>query len=194
MIGLDVKLKLLGGNKVTRSFLLPIDTNFAALHEILQIGFGWSNTHLHEFVFSKQGFSVGTMENNPYSEGSVLLGIPGMHDEETTMLSDLLPTVRSFTYLYDFGDSWEHVVKVGNMGYIDGNLPLVVCSGGQGSTPPEDCGGEYGFAELLAILKDPSHERYEEVKHWAGYDFAGGFDKDSINKELAELKFTQVPV
>ena len=32
--------------------------------------------------------------------------------------------------------------------------------------PPEDCGGVYGYEELLEILANPKHEEYKERKSW----------------------------
>lgn len=189
MIALDVRLKLQGGRKVTRSFLVPIFMNFAALNDVLQVGFGWTDTHLHEFVFSGHGLSVGTMEDNPYSQGSSLFGLSGMHDEDTTTLSDVLPNVRRFTYLYDFGDGWEHVVTVGAIESVDGP-PRAICTKGRGMTLPEDCGGAYGYAQLRKVLKDPTHEEYEEHSMWAGYDFDGGFDLERVNEHLGEILST----
>lgn len=189
MIALDVRLKLQGSSKVTRSFLVPIFMNFTALNDVLQVGFGWTDTHLHEFVFSGHGFSVGTMEDNPYSKGSNLFGLSEMHDEDTTTLSDVLPNVRRFTYLYDFGDGWEHVVTVGKIEFVDGP-PCAICTGGRGMTPPEDCGGSYGYAQMRKILKDPTHEEYEEYSMWARYDFDGGFDLERTNEELNKIVFS----
>ena len=189
MIALDVKLKLLGGRKVTRSFLVPIFITFAALHDVIQVGFGWSDTHLHEFLFSDQGFSVGTVEDDPYSRPLDLFGPSVMHDEDTTALSDLLLNIRRFTYLYDFGDGWEHVITVGEVGYAEGP-PHAECTGGRGMRPPEDCGGAYGYAQMRKILKDPTHEEYEEHAMWAKYDFDGGFDLDRTNKDLSNIVFT----
>lgn len=188
MIALDVELQLLGKKKVKRSFFLPIEINFAALHDILQIGFGWSDSHLHEFDFSQHGFVIGPLESQLGEE----LGphdIPGFHDEDTTALTDMLPSVRRFSYIYDFGDNWEHVIKVGKVDFIEGE-PYALCTGGQGITPPEDCGGAEGFAELLEILKDPSHTEYEEMKSWVGDALDGRFDRAEINEELEELVFT----
>jgi len=54
------------------------------------------------------------------AEALSFLYIPGMHNEDTSALSDLFPTVRSFTYFYDFGDAWEHSITVGEVGYVDG--------------------------------------------------------------------------
>ncbi len=192
MIALDVRLKLQGSRKVTRSFLVPIFMNFAALNDVLQVGFGWTDTHLHEFVFSGHGFSVGTMDDTTYSHGSNLFGYPGMHDEDTTTLSDVLPSIRRFTYLYDFGDGWEHVITVREVGYVDGP-PRATCTKGRGMTPPEDCGGSYGYAQMRKILKDPTHEEYEEHSMWAGYDFDGGFDLERVNEHLGEILSTAQP-
>ena len=31
---------------------------------------------------------------------------------------------------------------------------------------PEDCGGPYGYEELLDTLSDKNNERYKEMKEW----------------------------
>jgi hypothetical protein len=36
---------------------------------------------------------------------------------------------------------------------------------------PSDCGGPWGYAELLQAIKDPKHERHAELTEWIGYDF-----------------------
>ena len=40
-----------------------------------------------------------------------------------------------------------------------------------GRCPPEDCGGPWGYAELLEAIKDPTHERHAELTEWIGDDF-----------------------
>ncbi|MBE9592266.1 MAG: plasmid pRiA4b ORF-3 family protein, partial [Proteobacteria bacterium] len=37
--------------------------------------------------------------------------------------------------------------------------------------PPEDCGGIWGYAELLEIINNPEHEEYEEMMEWLGGEF-----------------------
>ena len=190
MIELDVELLLLGKAKVQRSFLVPLEINFESLHVVLQTGFGWSDSHLHEFDFSSHGFKLALLRNEQFGGGFEPVSV---HDEEITMLSDLLPSVRQFTYIYDLGDQWEHVIKVGKVACIDA-LPHVVCTSGCGLTPPEDCGGPSGYKRLRAILKKPSREEYDEHQIWVGYDFDGGFDKDSVNEDLKELVISPLKV
>jgi len=113
-------------------------------------------------------------------------------DEDETMLSDFIPSEQSFRYLYDFGDLWEHVIKVGKVTTVRGG-PFVECTGGEGSTPPEDCGGIVGYENLCEILSDPKQEEYDEMLDWAGDDFDAGFDKTFINEELKGLQFIPHP-
>ncbi len=183
MVALDVKLVLSAGKQVKRSFLVPLYLSFASLHTILQIGFGWFDSHLHQFSFKKERVTIGMKQDMgiEYDDDDML-------DENETMLSDFIPEERTFRYLYDFGDGWEHIIKVGKIHNFEGG-PFVECTGGKGSTPPEDCGGMYGYDTLCEILGDPTHEEYDEMLEWAGDDFDAGFDKDFINEELGELQF-----
>jgi len=61
-----------------------------------------------------------------------------------------------FVYLYDFGDGWTHDVEILGPG---GDQPG--CVYGEGTCPPEDCGGPSGYAELLAVLADPESDGCE---------------------------------
>jgi hypothetical protein len=68
---------------------------------------------------------------------------------------------------YDFGDSWCHTVSVEarNEPNPDARYPQVL--DGARACPPEDCGGTYGYAELLEVLPDPSHPEHEHMVGWA---------------------------
>jgi Plasmid pRiA4b ORF-3-like protein len=35
---------------IWRRLLLPLDLNLAELHEVLQAAFGWTDSHLHQFI------------------------------------------------------------------------------------------------------------------------------------------------
>ena len=52
-----------------------------------------------------------------------------------------------------------------------------VCLAGENACPPEDAGGPYGYAGLLATLADPGHPDHEEMRDWVGRPFdPSGFD------------------
>lgn len=54
------------------------------------------------------------------------------------------------------------------------------CVAGKRACPPEDCGGALGHQELIEILADPDHERYEEMRAWAGEWEPERFDPDAM--------------
>ncbi|MDY0287944.1 MAG: plasmid pRiA4b ORF-3 family protein [Sphaerochaeta sp.] len=187
MVHLDVKLLLLGKGKVTRSFVVPLHIHFLTLHTILQIGFGWTDDHLHKFTYNKER---GRIDEDLRERAFSHMGRQqrkALYEEEGSLLSDYIPAVKRLEYEYDFGDSWMHIITAGKIELIEGE-PYAKCTGGQGITPPEDCGGPYGYAELCAILKDPTHERYENMQDWVGDISSGGFDQVSINIQLERLK------
>jgi len=65
------------------------------------------------------------------------------------------------------------------------NTKYPVCIEGKMNCPPEDCGGVWGYSDLLEILIDPKHEEYEDYIEWLGDDFdPNEFDLEMINTML----------
>lgn len=64
-------------------------------------------------------------------------------------------------YDYDFGDNWEHTVVLEKILPFDDKLQYPVCVAGRMSCPPEDCGGAWGYMDMLEVLKQPEHEGYK---------------------------------
>ncbi len=56
---------------------------------------------------------------------------------------------------------------------------MVILDGAQ-ACPPENCGGESGFHNLIEILSNPDHEEFEETKSWIGDWHLDRFSKESI--------------
>jgi hypothetical protein len=111
-------------------------------------------------------------------------------DERRVRLQPLIESgVRRFTYLYDFGDHWEHVVKVEDLQAPDSDSTPITCTGGENACPPEDVGGVPGYEELLSTLADPAHEEHESMRRWIGYPFdPAAFDLNFVNRLLAYIK------
>jgi len=86
-------------------------------------------------------------------------------------------------YTYDFGDNWEHIIKLEKVLPRDKNINYPVCIGGKRASPPEDCGGVWGYEDFLKIINNPDHEEYEETIEWAG----GEFDPEYF--DVKEIKF-----
>lgn len=172
----QLKVTLRNSNPaIWRRFLVPASMNLEVLHHTLQIVMGWENEYLHEFLHGKRRYGMADVE---FDEDIL--------DELEHDIGDLLKKERdALTYLYDFGDSWEHEVLLEKIlpAHVDGELPY--CTDGAGACPPEDVGGVNGYERLLEILQQPDHEEFEETLEWVGEDFdPRRFDKEEINNAL----------
>jgi len=136
--------------EVVRVIDVPAASTLAELHELLQAGVGWTDSHLHQFVAGDVRY--GVPHEDSWDESEL--------DEAGVRLKDL---PAAFTYLYDFGDGWTHDVEIIGSGGQEPGCPF-----GHGACPPEDCGGPPGYEELFRVLADPAAEEHEQMLAWAG--------------------------
>jgi hypothetical protein len=115
---------------------------------------------------------------------------PQLHDEGRFRLKSFIDTgLRRFTYIYDLGDYWEHLVTVEDIVVPARDLPPIRCLAGENACPPEDVGSVEGYASFLDIIKDPAHEEHQQMLQWAGGPFdPAAFDLHDTNERLAEIK------
>jgi hypothetical protein len=141
---------------------------------------GWENSHLHQFIKNKE-FYCDFSEDDDFD----------VIDYRKIKLSAMLKKEKdTFMYEYDFGDSWTHNILLEKILPVDSNTKYPVCIAGKMNCPPEDCGGVWGYSDLLEILKDPKHEEYESYIEWLGDDFdPNEFDLEEINKIFMEYNF-----
>jgi Plasmid pRiA4b ORF-3-like protein len=76
-------------------------------------------------------------------------GLGFSDDPHRVHLADFGFQVRErFLYEYDFGDGWQHDLRVEAISDIDPRRRYPVCLGGRQTAPPEDCGGAWAVLEL----------------------------------------------
>ena len=162
---------------IWRRFELSSQTTLKQFHRILQIVMGWGNYHLHEFRVGTKRYGVPDPDYD--DPGDVIV-------ESKILLSEILPSADAeISYVYDFGDNWRHLIELEEIvpAQPEGEYPRVL--DGARSSPPEDSGGITGYANLLKILIDPTHEEYEDMRGWAGEKFnAEVFSLKEINRRL----------
>jgi len=176
---------LLMGSKpaIWRRLLVPGSVRLSVLHAIIQEVMGWTNSHLHEFKMGDTSYSdpeFGLQEDDP-----------DVQDEFKARLSEVAPKEgASFLYEYDFGDGWRHNILVERiLPSVPKQRKIAVCLAGARACPPEDCGGIYGYMDFLEAIRDPSHERHEELLDWIGGDFdPEAFDVNLVNECLKGIK------
>lgn len=183
-----------------RRLELASDLFLDDLHGVIQAAFGWTDGHLH-------GFGAGRAYGHPETEHylcpfEVEEGSPGVPEEEVRLDEVLVDVGDRLFYLYDFGDGWEHVLRLEAVLPREPATPRAVCTKGRRDGPPEDCGGVYGY-ELISAATDPTNPDHTgavaELARVYGDDvdsmlFAPTpFDLDEINAELTELGSGDAP-
>lgn len=164
---------------IWRRLLVPSWYSLRDLHDVLQVAMGWTDSHLHQFV------AKGTLYGQPDTE----FGIERVNEKRVRLDEVLRTEKEAMTYEYDFGDGWEHKVVLEKiLGHADEQV-APSCVAGARACPPEDCGGVWGYADLLKILADPVHPEHEKLLEWLDGKFdPEAFDASAINGMLVRMK------
>ena len=137
---------------------------------------GWHDGHLHRF---RTGVvtTAGRRYLEEVSEGA----------ERTAWLDQIAPNAKDrVRYDDDFGDGWEHDILVEAVLPLAPDARYPNCLAGKRACPPEDCGGVWGYAELLDAIADPRHPEHDEPREWLGRPFdPEAFNLDEVNQRLA---------
>ena len=88
-------------------------------------------------------------------------------------------------YTYDYGDDWQHFCELVNV--VDYTDAYPACKDGKSDAPPEDAGGEQGFADFLAAIGDKDHPDHKEMKAWGKSQRFEKFDVKKINAKLKKI-------
>ncbi len=152
------------------------------LHSLMQIVMGWENSHMHQFKVGKTYYGSsypddfdGTTETKA--------------EDKITVGEALTKPKAKITYEYDFGDSWEHEIVLEKILPLEQGVKYPTCLDGKRACPPEDCGGVWGYANLIAVINDPEHPEHEEMVEWLGEKFdPETFELEKVNKALRRIK------
>jgi hypothetical protein len=168
--------------QIMRRVQVPGDINLGALHDVFQIAMGWTDSHLHAFTIAGQRYT------HSWEEGD--LEELEMAEERGVRLCDLIQELKErFSYTYDFGDDWQHAVTLEKVLAANPDTDSPVCLEGKRSCPPEDCGGPWGYRDILRVLGNPKDPEHEAMRQWAGRKFASeAFDREKVNKALRRLR------
>jgi hypothetical protein len=184
---LFIFLELGRGEYAKRALVVGANTTFKRLHEAIQAAYCWQGYHLHKFMlFKKDWQDDPEVEIIPDKALKEATSAPVVRLAHRAKLSAFLDDYNYLLYVYNFGDEWLHVIKVGKfLSDYKGGLPSLVL--GENDAPPEDCGGAAGWAELRKIMGSPRHKEHKEAMRWAKergwepYDF----EKTSLRVFLA---------
>ena len=143
---------------------------------------GWDNSHMYSFSPSGYRSTPWIEEDGDDQDLSTL----GFEDRETISaenikLSDIFEKKgQTFTYIYDFGDDWIHIITLEKIDKTDTSTKPKLIDG-KGACPPEDCGGPWGYENIKVVLEDKKHPEYHDIKEWLF-----GYDEDDEDDEMFE--------
>ncbi len=164
---------------VQRRIEVPLAIRLDRLHLVLQAAMGWTGSHLYEIRARDVGWGLPDPD---FDEGPL--------DARKARLVDVLEDagVKTIKYLYDYGDGWEHTVKVERITDAVPGTAYPVLINAVGRCPPEDVGGSWGYAEFLDAIADPAHENHAEMKNWIGETFdPKAVDVEALADDVAAL-------
>lgn len=180
---------------IWRRVLVRSDSTLAQLHDVIQVLFDWSDTHLHRFRIHGRDYGVNRLGGLRFSQ-----------EADRVRLADFqFRTNERFLYEYDLGDVWQHQVRVERGLPEEPKRAYPTCVGGQRRAPPEDCGGPRAFlrrrdaapfdvAEHLERLLESVDagdreavrdqlEVIESLREWLDLD---RFDRRRVNRRLRQ--------
>lgn len=159
------------------------DVDLNDLHMIIQIAMGWENCHLYEF--RNQEMYISGSDENPFFTIESDEDEDAISPDSITLQEVLQKKGDKIRYTYDFGDSWDHTIMVEAI--ESGKQPhKAVCLTGKRNCPPEDCGGPWGYIDMLEAVKDPKHPNHDDMIEWLGENFDPEyFDKIEVNRLLS---------
>lgn len=176
---------------IWRRLLVTDTTTIAELHAIIQLAFGWSDDHLHQFLIHGKAYGI-----------AYIGGVSFADDPDTVRLADFrFRKGERFFYEYNFYAPWRHEIRLEQIVPVAQGHRYPVCIGGARAIPPDECANPTAFLalrqehrphaliqRLLDLIDDPEayldpHEELRRLKSWIGIDRC---DRRAVNRRLRE--------
>ena len=187
---LEVEMKL--HTPCKRIVRVPANLNCYQLHQILQGIFEWHDCHLHQFVTKWDEHGCPAEIVSPWEDPEDFYEAKRV-DSTVVTVEELFEEHRQVEYEYDFGDGWQHTIRLREFMENCGQV-YPRCVQAVGDAPMEDCGGAGGFAEVIDILNQPDHPQHREISDWVRGRWWQQLDVDLINRRIRNVHRRHLPV
>lgn len=169
----QLKITLKGAKPpIWRRVMVEESATLADLHNIIQYCFAWDDSHMHEFEVKHVSYAPKEFE------------IDEAKNSAKVSLKQLkLGLKDKFSYSYDFGDNWEHIIELEAIKPMEAGKLYPYCVTGKRAAPVDDCGGIWGYERMIEILQYPSHPEYKELAEWYGLEEGEALDPAYFNLE-----------
>lgn len=177
---------------VWRKLQIPEGVTFHELNAIIQLAFDWCGYHAYNFEVGATLHQAGIFIELPDLDDG--WGYYEVRNSKREKIDTYFKEYKRMKYTYDFGDNWIHDILIEKIVETDIKLRKPICVKAKMANLPEDCGGPYGYDELLDILADKSNKRYNEMKEWVENSYSAWRDDrkfvdiEEINERLEDYK------
>lgn len=168
---------------IWRRVVVDPELSLEGMNEVIEGVMPWMGHHMHKFY--NKNISVTAPFDDPFEEFA-----DDYEGYEDMTIGDFLKVVGDkCKYEYDFGDSWEHTITLEKL------VPPIAESRakfitGKNMTPPDDCGGTWGFEHLIEVMQNPKDPEHQEMREWLGMDDDEVFDPKDMGftaEDIAEI-------
>lgn len=150
---------------------------FGEFHFILQNIFNWEGYHMHQFFIDDKTIITDTEGEyyEPIYENEI--------EESEVKLSEFFKKEGDkMIYNYDFGDDWDHEVKLEKILDRESkkNYPYLVT--GKRIAPIEDCGGIWSWENICEAMRNKNHPERKEILEYINEFDPSDFTKEDIDE------------
>jgi hypothetical protein len=178
--------------QIWRRLLVRSDSTIAELHDTLQMAFGWTDEHLHQFLIRGKPYGVWKPGGSGFDDNPHKVQLRHFH----------FRCKEKWVYEYDLTDWWQHEIRLEQVLPFDPMKRYPTCIAGKRRGPIEDCGGPWAFMELqdehplwkvMPQFAQLLHDHYDdlddyedEVRQLAYWIARETFDRQAVNRRLTE--------
>lgn len=177
--------------KIWRELVVPSNITLELLAFVLIDAMGWKHEHLYHFIGKNNINYINSREMKEHANSfmSFMSRVQYQNSEKTSLEMVLQPHGERMKFEYDYGDSWIHDLWVkGARNYAPDEEPVIKLLKAHGECPPEDCGGVWGYAELIELNRK-KRKTAEDKERLEWYDIPKDFDP-----EICDLEWLQEDV
>ena len=176
---------------IYRKFCVPSNICIRHLSELIIDLMGWEGGHLNQFRKGNDYYAPSSQRSD---ETFGFSDLSHEFNQDDYRISDILADKgKSIEWEYDFGDSWCHEVRLSSIGNYDSDEKLISFVKGERACPPEDCGGVWGYEDLLKIhykcqkyaLGAGKRPTKDELDNLEWYGMGGGFCPEAFDSDFA---------
>lgn len=172
---------------IWRRLVIPAGYTFSQLTIIINTAMGWDVAHLSQFIFGSRLFTT-YIEDFPEEDFMDSFNYRTL-DAASTRVDDWIENNKSFLYVYDMGDNWEHKVTLEDI-ISDYPYKFPILLKAVGACPWEDCGGMSGYYHMLEVMENPEDEEYNDIMEWTGGTKPEMIDGDLVNEMFRDMRLS----